>query len=75
MICANAGRFFVVLGQPDEASAAPGQPFRADKHMPFPHFQGLRSRELCSDDQASCPVGSPDSSGITMSFYNETEGI
>ena len=67
----HARCFFVVLSQPDEASAASGQPFRADEHMPFPHFQGLRSQELCSDDQASCPVGSPDSLGVTMSSCNE----
>lgn len=50
----------VVLSHPDEARAAPRQPFRADEHTPFPHFHGLRSRELCSDDEAGCPVGSPD---------------
>jgi len=65
----------MVLSQPDEASVASGQPFRADEHMPFPHFQELRSRELCSDDQASCPVSSPDSLGVTMSSCNENEGI
>lgn len=75
MICANVCCFFVVLSQPDEASVVSGQPFRADEHMPFPHFRELRSQELCSDDQASCPVSSPDNLGVTMSSCNENEDI